>query len=262
MSRAFEKLAAAIARKDFVIFDNDGVTYSVTPEMHAQCHHASARAAREILPHLTYAEAHRTAIESCRLHNNSTQLFVARHGADEAALHKAYHRNASLSPCLIAPDEALAKKFDHFHLPYAMLTQADRVWAVTALTQSTLRRHFPDHRIYASEDVHHHKKWESPAPFLQVLISEGFQPHRAIMVEDTIANLVHAKAIGMMTILVCGDNRLHPDQHPHVDFQVKNLSEFLDAAALAAELIASCRLHPRMPQENATKRLILPVPYA
>ncbi|MGB9154565.1 MAG: HAD family hydrolase [Alphaproteobacteria bacterium] len=241
-----KKLSDAIANCDFVIFDNDGVTYSITKKMEDACAHAAAHVGQQLVPGLSFDEAFKLGCESYKEHGSNTRVFAVRYGIDEKILHAAFHHHAVVN--LEVSNEGIAAEFDKFHMPRAMLTLADRVWAYRVLDQLELRRHFPNKSIYTCAEIGESKA-VSPKPYVHVLDREGFQAARTLMIEDTPINLVHAKALGMITVLITGDKIIAPGQYPHADFLIKNVREFLAAAH---------GLHPRLPA--APGKPILPVP--
>jgi len=59
------------------------------------------------------------------------------------------------------------------------------------------------------------------AGFRALLGAERLDPHRCIMVEDSLANLVAAKKLGMKTVWVSTSYR----RSPSVDVKIRSVSE-------------------------------------
>jgi putative hydrolase of the HAD superfamily len=229
LSRTQKTLIEAILGCEFAMIDNDGVTYFYTEEFYESCKHAAARAGCELVPGLSFDEAYKLGCESYGESGSSSNVFVDRYGVSPKDAHEFFHRYCDDS--IIPIDERLSSGFDGFQMPRALLTHSNRDWTYRVLNRLNLRRHFSDDQIYTFEDVGYRMKSDSAAPFLQVLHKEGYQPKESLIIEDSAANLVWPKKIGMTTVLVTGGRGIDPAQHPYVDFMVRDLHEFLSAAS-------------------------------
>ncbi|MDD3370826.1 MAG: HAD hydrolase-like protein [Alphaproteobacteria bacterium] len=221
----YDRLSEAFLRTDFVIFDNDGVNYPITSEIVEEYAEAVARAGQEFIPGLSFNEAKGLAWESWSTHHQATYLFVAKYGADPEKIGKLYHKLCDEG--IIPVDKKLAERFKAFRFPHAMLTHGTRDWVDRVLAHLGIEGCFDDKQIYTIEDVKFRKKDESSRPFQQVLYREGYQARRTMVVEDTPQNLIHAKEIGMMTVLVKNGRDFDPPKYPWVDFMVESLEDFL-----------------------------------
>ncbi|MDE1900303.1 MAG: HAD hydrolase-like protein [Alphaproteobacteria bacterium] len=219
------KLADAISKSRFVVFDNDGVTYRITPEMMQACSHAAALATQKFVPGLSYENAKALCQGYYRKYHSSTYGLVIDYGVDHAEVHDIYHK--LVDERHVPKDDVLPELFESFILPRALLTNGSRDWTNRVLNRLRLRAYFPDHSIYPFEDVDYQRKAASEKPFRHVLDREGFCASDSIMVEDTPGNLIHAKKIGMKTVLV-SDETIGPfSQFDHIDFTVPNIRTFL-----------------------------------
>lgn len=228
MSEQHQRLAEALADSDFVIFDNDGVIYPYTPEIIDNLFNAMIKTLRKFLPDLPVPDILRVARESQAVHGHHYEIFVERHGLSRQAVHELHHIHCDEK--FIVPDERVTEGFSHFHMPRAILSHGDRGWIYRTLDRGTIRRHFRDESIYAWEDVNFLSKARFAEPYIHVLDREGYVAERTWMIEDSVANLVPAKKLGMKTVLVADGQNILPDEYPHVDFIVSDLTQFLFAA--------------------------------
>ncbi len=237
MTDSLDKLTEIISCRDFILFDNDGVTYPITQEVLDTYAIAVARAAQDLIPELSIEEGVKLAWDSWNKYRYSLQIFHEIYGVDIDDMHNLYHNYCDAS--ILEADAALPSGFEKFRLPRAMLTHGNRDWTYRVLEHLNIRKHFPDGHIYAIEEVGFMKKSDTSAPFEYVLEQEGYRADLSIIVEDSVANIVQAKKLGMTTVLVTNGRYFEP--HSAVDFTVRNLNEFLSAAS---------GLHPSVPAKK------------
>ncbi len=96
---------------------------------------------------------------------------------------------------------------------------AERVLAARGL-EDTMER------IFGIEDKGLVPKPELPA-YTVVLREAGIDPARALMIEDTLVNLVEPKRLGMATVWL--DHQNAGGWHPHLDARITDLTAFLEA---------------------------------
>ncbi|NJD25794.1 MAG: pyrimidine 5'-nucleotidase [Betaproteobacteria bacterium] len=99
-----------------------------------------------------------------------------------------------------------------------IFSNAPRHYVEAILALTGLAPHFD--AIYAVENLRFQPK-PMPAGFRALLAAERLDPRRCIMVEDTLANLVAAKKMGMKTVWVSAGLR----RSPHVDVKVATVLE-------------------------------------
>ena len=78
-------------------------------------------------------------------------------------------------------------------------------------------------RCYAVENIRYQPK-PMLAGFRALLHAERLDPRRCIMVEDSLANLVTAKRLGMKTVWVSAGLR----QSPYVDVRIGSVLQLPD----------------------------------
>ena len=99
-----------------------------------------------------------------------------------------------------------------------IVSNAPRHYAEAVLDLTGLWRCFD--ALYAVENLRYRPK-PMAAGFRAVLRAERLDPRRCIMVEDSLANLVTAKKMGMKTVWVSAGSR----RSPFVDVQVASVLE-------------------------------------
>ncbi|HEY1096673.1 MAG TPA: hypothetical protein VGF14_05485, partial [Alphaproteobacteria bacterium] len=118
---------------------------------------------------------------------------------------------------LITPCPETYHYIRNFAGPQVVLSHSNSAWVNAIMTRLELDEIIPlTHRI-ASEDIGHTGKLLSTAPFERAMALLGDYPaDHIVMFEDTAANLIHAKALGMRTVLVVKDKNIpKPD---YVDY--------------------------------------------
>ena len=117
-----------------------------------------------------------------------------------------------------------------------LLTNAPRRYSRDVLRHLGLQRHFSHHIAIEAMLVHRRLRPKPSAPMLRNLMRrQGLTARRCILVEDTLANLKTAKAIGMRTVWVTrylaqalNDPAYRPEYRPvyrpaYVDVKVKSV---------------------------------------
>ncbi|PLY11794.1 MAG: pyrimidine 5'-nucleotidase [Desulfuromonas sp.] len=133
----------------------------------------------------------------------------------------------------IIPDERLQGSLAALDAPCHVFTNGSREHATRVLDALGVGHHFTqifDVRIAA------YMPKPNPEPYRRVLETLAADPRRCVMVEDSAANLVRARELGMKTVLVYGGT-----QESGFDLQVAD-------AAAAAEAITQ---HFILPREQA-----------
>lgn len=89
-----------------------------------------------------------------------------------------------------------------------LLTNAPSIYSRRVMAELDLERRFHGHVA-----IDHMRVFGQFAPkpskrmLRQLLARHRIQPHQAVLVEDSVANLKAARAVGMRTVLVCGYTR-------------------------------------------------------
>ena len=98
-----------------------------------------------------------------------------------------------------------------------VFTNASREHAEAVLMQLGVRRHFS--RIVDIRDMNFESK-PQPSAYRRICDMLGVEPQACMLVEDNIRNLRPAKALGMATVLVDGDQA-----DDSVDFSIKRIED-------------------------------------
>jgi putative hydrolase of the HAD superfamily len=101
-----------------------------------------------------------------------------------------------------------------------IFSNAPRHYTDAILEITGLGRHFD--AIYAVDNVKFQPK-PMLAGFRALLKAEHLNPRRCIMVEDSLANLVSAKKLGMKTVWVSAGSR----QSPYVDVKLRSVRQLI-----------------------------------
>lgn len=197
--------------------------------------------------------ATRAAIEDCGLNlppaevealiqrghterNDFTSLLVEQHGVDWDKLHHSYNMRV---------DRALIKPFPHLpgHLTalgtdnvHSMLTHSHMCWAKDAVVINHIEPWFPEDKLVTLE-VYREPKNIGPRGFHMALERMGNPKpgqDEIIFTDDTLANLVTAKNMGMKTMWSSHGRALPPEFAPYVDFVNADICAFLQQQAAPA----------------------------
>jgi putative hydrolase of the HAD superfamily len=131
----------------------------------------------------------------------------------------------------IQPDPRLGEMLGRLPLEKAIFTNADAPHARRVLAALSIAEHFP-----LIVDVHSMGFLNKPDPraYEFVLAQAGAQPDECIFVDDRLANLQPAAAMGMLTVLV-NDGANGSPPPAGIDFQIASILEIepIISAALA-----------------------------
>ncbi len=160
-----------------------------------------------------------TLIGMVRHHGVSSQEFLYRsHSFD-------------IKP-LVRADKDLRKRLSRLPGRKILLTNAPHNYARTILEHLGILHCFDS--LWAVEDMYFHGEFRvkpSPALMRHVLAMEGVSAHRAVLVEDTAANLRGARRIGMRTVYVRHAGtpfaKSHRGRPLFIDLQVNSVSHLL-----------------------------------
>jgi HAD superfamily hydrolase (TIGR01509 family) len=202
-----------------ILFDNDGVLVDSEP------------LANRVLAELLTSYGIPTTVEdSIRDYMGGSMQRVRDLNTKElpADFEHAYHERvfaafrAELQPVPGIP-ETLAR-LDALGIPYCVASSGTHERIRLALTTTGLRSHFPDERIFSSQDVAHGK----PAPdlFLHAAAKTHAQPEDCIVVEDSPLGVQAAKAAGMRVI---GYTKMTPAHRlSEADVLISDMSELFE----------------------------------
>lgn len=212
---------------DLVIFDNDGVLVDSEP--------ISNRVLADYLTELghptTYEDSIRDYMGAAlhRVHDLVWERTERRLPADfdDTFHHRVFTAfRQKLKP--VAGVAAVLEKLDAAHVPYCVASSGSHERIRVALRTTGLDAHFPEDRIFSSQDVGRGK----PAPDLFQYAAErlGAAPARCAVVEDSPLGVQAAVAAGMA---VYGYARLTPAERlSAADALFTDMAELPDALAV------------------------------
>ena len=161
-----------------------------------------------IIQHLQVgaAEADRIRREHWRLYGATLIGLVRHHGVDGLQYLEDTHRFDPRP--LMRFERGLALKLAPLPGRKMLLTNAPSIYSRRVMAELDLDRRFHGHVA-----IDHMRVFGQFAPkpskrmLRQLLARHRIQPHQAVLVEDSVANLKAARAIGMRTVLVRGYTR-------------------------------------------------------
>lgn len=198
------------------LFDLDNTLHDATPHIFPHIN----RSMREYIErHLGVGEDEATRIrQDYWVRYGATLLGLIRHhGTDPAHFLRETHQFADL-PGMVRFDHAVRGFLRHLPGRRIIFSNAPRHYTEAILTITGLGRLFD--AVYAVENVRYQPK-PMPAGFRALLKAEHLDPRHCVMVEDSLANLVTAKRLGMKTVWVSAGLR----NSPYVDVKVRSVLE-------------------------------------
>lgn len=209
-------------RNQVWVFDLDDTLHHATPHIFPHIHRAMTAYMQR---HLTIDQAAATALrQHYWKHYGATLLGMIRHhGVDPHHFLAETHNFDDLGSLIIT-----APGLTHIlrRLPgrRIIFSNAPRHYTNDILQLTGLRPLFD--AVYTVESFGFLPK-PSPHSFLQLLHKERIQPGQGIMVEDSLANLVTAKRLGMCTVWLTRSLR----NSPWVDYKLRDIGQLRRFAA-------------------------------
>ncbi|WP_371323316.1 pyrimidine 5'-nucleotidase [Dechloromonas sp. ZY10] len=190
-------------------------------------HNASAR----IFPHINramreYIERHlgldryaadRLRADYWRRYGATLLGLVRHHATDPQHFLDETHRFPDLERMIVF-EKPLLHALKRLPGRKILFTNGPAAYANAVLALTGLQRHFDS--VYSVERLRFQPK-PSRAAFDIVLRNERLTPHRCILVEDSLENLVTAKKLGMRTVWINTGMR----QSPFVDLKLRSVRE-------------------------------------
>lgn len=196
------------------LFDLDNTLHDATPHIFPHIN----RSMREYIErHLGVDEDEATRIrQHYWVRYGATLLGLVRHhGTDPHHFLRETHRFVDL-PRMVSYDKALRAALQRLPGRKIIFSNAPRQYAEAVLDICGLTRLFD--AVYTIECVRFQPK-PMPSAFRRLLRAEGLWARDCIMVEDTLANLVTARKLGMKTVWVTAGTR----RSPWVDLQLSSV---------------------------------------
>lgn len=142
---------------------------------------------------------------------------MRHHGTDPIHFLRETHRFPDLKRMLVF-DRAVKAALRQLPGRKILFSNAPGHYTEAILKLTGMTRLFD--AVYSVETLRFRPK-PMPEGFRALLKAEGLTPRRCIMVEDSLANLVAAKSLGMKTVWVSSDSR----QPPCVDVKIRSVLE-------------------------------------
>ena len=196
------------------LFDLDNTLHNASPHIFP---HINLSMRQYIERHLKVSEEEANAIrQDYWTRYGATMLGLMRHhNTDPRHFLKETHQFPDLKRQIVF-QRATLNALSRLPGKKILFSNAPRQYAEKILELTGLDKHFA--AIYAVENLNF-----QPKPMLQgfrtLLRAERLDPRRCIMVEDSLANLVSAKKLGMKTVWVSAGSR----QSPFVDVKIRSV---------------------------------------
>ncbi|MCB1681443.1 MAG: HAD family hydrolase [Alphaproteobacteria bacterium] len=226
-----------------VIFDNDGTLYHEpenAPEYHTQ---AAVSAVKTQLSYRSIQEIEYLMGQSRKQYGGALDIFEHEYGLDMLRLRRDHYHNlveltreTTYFEGADTPERGLSTlKSAGVNLYIA--THGNEEWTDYSLESNRLSHLFSaahDNVIHKDDVPGHHGKNQSPAMYAALLDKIGVPDtelpwERGVnyaMVEDTVANLKQAKALGMMTVLIDESGKVDPATLPdYVDIVIRDRND-------------------------------------
>jgi len=147
---------------------------------------------------------------------------VHHHQVDQAEFLEAAHRFDDLGSMLRA-ERGIGKYLSALPGQKILLTNAPLRYSSDVVRHFGLQRHFSHHIAIESMRVHGRLRPKPSKALLRQLIARHRVPaHHCILVEDTLANLKAAKAVGMRTVWMTGYLRQVPALSEHGNIAMRH----------------------------------------
>lgn len=207
------------------VFDLDNTLYSAECRLFHQIDRRMGEFIAGLLD-LPYDEARRLQKHYFRTYGTTLRGLMTHHRVDPEEYLDFVH---DIDLTAIDPDPALDRAIAGLPGTKVIFTNADRSHAAQVIERLGIARHFTG--IF---DIFDAKFVPKPDPGIYELFvaRHGIRPDRAVLFEDTAANLAPAAALGMTTVLVTpGEEGVSNDEDAgHVHHVTDDLAAWLEAA--------------------------------
>lgn len=201
------------------LFDLDNTLHNASPHIFP---HINQSMRKYIERHLGVSEADASRIrQDYWMRYGATLMGLVRHhGTDPRHFLHETHQFADLKRMVVF-EKPLLHMLRRIKGRKIIFSNAPRQYTEAILEITGLGRHFDT--IYSVENLRFQPK-PSLAGFRTLLSAERLDPHRCIMVEDSLANLLTAKKLGMKTVWVSTSLR----QSPFVDIKISSILQLAE----------------------------------
>lgn len=212
-----------------LIWDLDGTLYRFSNAFQMACHHAAAQAAIDAGLDHSFEDALALAKHSKEVFNYSLYIFEKRYGIPYKQLHDPYHQ--SLDEKIIAVNAETQKAFAESRRPNALITHANRGWALRVLDHLGLRPFFDDRCVFGREAFDFESKAESLKAIQKAAQAIGLKPEDCALMEDDLKNLEMNHRSGAHMVYVHHGHPLDPCP-PYVDSQIQSAQDAFSLFAI------------------------------
>ena len=206
------------------LFDLDNTLHNAS---HAIFPSINRQMSAYIQRHLALDEAEAQALREHYWHRYGATMtgLVLHHGTDPAHFLHETHQLGDIGP-LLKFERPIRRMLRRLPGRKVIFSNGPRDYALRVVAAMGLADAFDD--VFAIEDMRYHPK-PSMAAFRRLLAVLGVRPERCILVEDSAANLLPAKRLGMRTIWISRQVR----RPPHVDLRLGSATGLGKATARA-----------------------------
>lgn len=134
------------------------------------------------------------------MYGEANKLAVEQFGLDKEVAFQGFL--AELNYDFMKPNHVLGALFKDVKAKHVILTHNSTGRAREIMHRLGLSRFFPEGSIVSIQDDGIPPKHAGTKAFEAVLLRYGFEAADTIMIEDTVANLKHPKAMGMQTVFI------------------------------------------------------------
>lgn len=212
-----------------IIWDMDGTLYPISADYKEACHKAAALAAMDLLEagdtneEVSYHDAYEMAVEGSKRDGVWYPTFCDKYGFSPVEFHNAHMERIDTKD--IIPCQYLCAEIKNMtSVQHAILTHGNVPLAQDIMKNKlNISEVFGEH-IYDLEFAEFNKKNDSFVGIQKILDTFGFEPHEAIMVDDSPSNLRLPKEHGMHTVFKSNGKDIVCE---HADVTVNDTFEFI-----------------------------------
>ncbi len=168
------------------------------------------------------------AVKGAELHNDFTFFLIERYGVQWETLHFGFARRMDRS--VIVPYDHLSGHFEALgdEAQHCLLTHSHFSWARDSLAINKIGPWIPEERIVSLEMYDKEMKNKGPRGFVMALDKLGGPDVKDVhFTDDSLANHVTAKKMGLRTIWTSHGRDMPAEYIPYVDQVVDNMEVFM-----------------------------------
>lgn len=218
----------ALKRAELFVYDNDYTLYNPHRNKHLDAHLNDAVVSifKQRNISITAEDARSSFIKE----GLSFWVPAVENNIDFQEITDAYHCEINPSILHLEVCEETISAFRASKIQRAMYTHADPSWANETLKRQKLKEFFPDDDIWGLTRMCFMRKNKTIEGYHRIFEHYKVEPENAVMVEDSLTNLMYAKAAGANTVLITWGNQ-YTSVHPCVDYVFNSPLEMLKAVA-------------------------------